>query len=217
MNIRKPFYCQYQQRKSWRNREFVALLRYVRVNTQRLWLHEALFVLGYSILLTSLGCKSDFKKSWFPQTHSVQVYWSPIFMAVSRFEWSASRSTRFFRRTDTCYRSLSCQILSQVRCFSLLRSLVLSISLAIPSPCTLSKTHMHSCSELAKCTKFLTSTFLSWMRCNLEQCLPQISGASQGMFGGPAAFLVIWKNILFLSALCIRFGQSMHVQDNIFL
>ena len=167
-------------------------------------------------LLRSLVCKSDFKKGSFPQTHSVQVYWSPI-TAVSRFEWFVSRSTRFFRRTDTCYRSLSRQILSQVRRFSLLRSLVLSISLAIPSPCTLSKTHMPSCSELAKCTKFLTSTFLSWMRRNFEECHPQISVASQGMFGGSRAFLVIWKNILFLSALCIRFEQSMHVLDNICL
>ena len=86
-------------------------------------------------LLRSLVCKSDFKKGSFPQTHSVQVYWSPI-TAVSRFEWFVSRSTRFFRRTDTCCRNLSCQILPQIRCFSLLRSLVLSISLAIPSPCT---------------------------------------------------------------------------------
>lgn len=76
---------------------------------------------------------------------------------------------------------------------------------------------MHTCSELAKWTKFLPSTFLSWMRCNLEEYHPQISGASQGMLGGPRAFLVIWKNIPFLSALCIRFEQSMHVLDNIFL
>ena len=36
------------------------------------------------------------------------------------------------------------------------------------------------------------------------------------MLGGPRAFLVILKNILFLSALCIQLEQSMHV-DYIFL
>ena len=62
VNIRKPFYCQYQQRKSWRNREFVALLRYVRVNAQRSWLHEALFVLGYWIPVKVVGIQKWFQE-----------------------------------------------------------------------------------------------------------------------------------------------------------